>query len=58
MFILTADTCGYVYIINGINGEIILSKLVGLNFESSPVVVGNSIVIGSRGKSIFKMSIK
>jgi hypothetical protein len=24
MFILTADTCGYVYIINGINGEIIL----------------------------------
>jgi outer membrane protein assembly factor BamB len=58
MFIFTADTCGYVYIIDGISGEIILSKLVGQNFESSPVVIGNSIVIGSRGNSIFKMSLK
>ena len=58
MFIFTADTSGYVYIINGIDGEIIFSQLVGLNFESSPVVVGNSVVVGSRGNSIFKMSIK
>ena len=58
MFIFTADTSGYVYIIDGIDGEIIFSQLVGLNFESSPVVVGNSVVVGSRGNSIFKMSIK
>lgn len=58
MFIVTGDTQGHVYLINGIDGTIIDTKLVGANFESSPVVVGNQIVVGSRGNSIFKMSIK
>lgn len=58
MFILTGDTAGNLYIINGLSGEIITSSRIGSNFESSPVVVGNSAVIGSRGKYIFKISLQ
>lgn len=58
MFILTADCGGRLYLIDGITGEIIDRKPVGSNFESSPVVHGNSAVVGSRGDKIFKISIK
>lgn len=57
MFIFTADTFGYVYLINGSDGSIIYKEKVGYNFESSPVVIGNSVVIGSRGWHIYKMTI-
>ncbi len=58
MFILTGDTAGNLYLINGISGDIIHCCSVGSNFESSPVVSGNSAVVGSRGNKIFKVSIK
>ena len=58
MFIFTGDTKGNVYLINGVNGKVICSKNVGINFESSPIVIGNQVVIGSRGNSIYKMSIR
>lgn len=57
MFVVTGDCAGYIYLINGRDGKIITSKSVGHNFESSPVVVGNTIVVGSRGSKIFKMTI-
>lgn len=58
MFIFTGDTHGNVYLINGIDGKILCRRNIGINFESSPVVIGNVIVIGSRVKSIYKMSIR
>jgi len=58
MFLFTADTFGYVYLIDGADGRILHTARVGSNFESSPVAVGNSVVVGSRGQSIFKMSIQ
>ncbi|MBR2881510.1 MAG: dehydrogenase, partial [Prevotella sp.] len=58
MFIFTGDTFGNVYLINGIDGKIIYTCRVGENFESSPVVIDNHVVVGSRGRSIFKMTIK
>lgn len=58
MFVFAADCIGNVYLINGADGKILFTKHVGNNFESSPVVVGNSLVVGSRGNAIFKMSIK
>ena len=58
MFIFTGDTFGNVYLINGIDGKIIHTTHVGNNFESSPVAVGNSVVVGSRGNSIYKMTIQ
>lgn len=58
MFVVTGDCSGNIYIINGQDGTILTSSRIGSNFESSPVVVGNQLVIGSRGNSIFKLSIK
>lgn len=58
MYIFTGDCWGNAYIIDGINGNIICRKQIGSNFESSPIVIGNSIVIGSRGNQIFKLTIK
>ncbi|MCI5979241.1 MAG: PQQ-binding-like beta-propeller repeat protein [Bacteroidales bacterium] len=58
MFVVTADGAGNIYLIEGRSGKILVTKSVGNNFESSPVVIGNSLVVGSRGNSIFKLSIK
>ncbi len=58
MYVFAADCTGNVYLIEGITGKIIYTAHVGNNFESSPVVSGNSLVVGSRGNTIFRMSIK
>ena len=54
--VVTADCSGVIYVIDGKSGEILLKQQVGRNFESSPLVIGNSIVIGSRGNGIYKVS--
>lgn len=58
MYILTGDCAGTMYLIDAKKGELISKKKVGANFESSPVVAGNSAVVGSRGKKIYKVSLK
>ncbi|MBR5028482.1 MAG: dehydrogenase [Bacteroidales bacterium] len=58
MFVITFDTQGRVYLIDAFSGEILMCKKIGLNFEASPIVVGNSVVIGSRGRTIYKMTFK
>jgi outer membrane protein assembly factor BamB len=58
MFIFTGDTVGNVYLINGRDGKVLYTQHVGNNFESSPIVIGNQVVVGSRGHSIYKMSIQ
>ena len=58
MYIFTGDAIGNVYLIRGKTGEVIYKEKVANNFESSPVVVGNSAVVGSRGNGIYKFVIK
>lgn len=58
MFVFTADANGVVYLIRGRDGEILCKKSMGANFESSPCVVGNSLVVGCRGTKIYKFIIK
>lgn len=58
LFIFTGDTIGNAYLIEGKTGKIICKKLLGNNFESSPIVIGNEIVVGSRGREIYKFAIK
>lgn len=58
MFVVTFDCIGYAYLINGATGAVIATKQVGANFESSPVVKGNTLVVGSRGNAVMRMSIK
>ena len=58
MFVLTFDCVGHAYIIDGKTGEILITKLIGINFESSPIIIDNHVVIGSRGTNIYKLTIK
>jgi len=58
MFVFVADTGGNVYLIKGKTGEIVASTKIGRNFESSPVVVEDKVVIGSRGNKIYKISLE
>jgi hypothetical protein len=57
LFIFTGDVYGNAYIIDGSNGQIICKRKIGNNFEASPVVWGNNIIIGSRGREIYKLVI-
>lgn len=58
MFIFTGDASGRIYLVKAKTGEVIFKKHVANNFESSPVVVGNSVIVGSRGTSIYKFVVK
>lgn len=58
MYIVTGDASGYLYLIRGLTGEVIHKKLIGANFESSPIVVGNAVVVGCRGNKIYKFIVK
>lgn len=57
MFVVTGDCNGRLYLIDGATGHIIRRLQAGSNFESSPVVRGNSLVVGSRGDKIFKIKV-
>ncbi len=58
MIILTGDAIGNLYLIEGSTGRVISRRRVGYNFESSPLVLANTVIIGSRGNGIFKVAIE
>ena len=58
MYVFTADIGGYVYLIKAKTGEIVASEKVGINFEASPVIADDKIVIGSRGNKIYRISLE
>lgn len=58
LFVFTGDASGIIRIIRGKTGEVVCQKVVGSNFESSPVVVGNTAVVGCRGNKIYKFVIQ
>ena len=57
-YIFTGDASGNIYLIRGHDGKVLYTQRVGNNFESSPIAVGNTAVVGSRGNGIYKFSIK
>lgn len=58
LFVVLGDCAGNMYIFEGATGKRLFMKKIGDNFESSPAVAGNSLVVGSRGKVIFKMNVE
>lgn len=58
MFILLGDCGGKMYVIRAKTGEILVKKQIGFNFESSPLVIGNTAVVGSRTNGIHKVALK
>ena len=57
MYIFTGDVTGNAYLIEGKSGRIIFKQHMVNNFESSPVVIDNCFVVGSRGREICKFRI-
>lgn len=57
MFIFTADVIGNTYLIDPAEGKIITVKKVGRNFEASPIIIEDKVIIGSRGREIYKLNI-
>lgn len=57
MYVVTGDCAGNLYMIDPKDGKILFSEHIGNNFESSPVVIGNSFVVGSRTNNIFKITV-
>ena len=57
-FIFTGDSGGTVYLIRAKNGELLYKHHVASNFESSPIAIGNTTVVGSRQNGIYKFVIK
>lgn len=58
MFIFLGDCAGNVYLIQGKTGEIVACEPIGSNFESSPIVVDDKVILGSRGNKIFKIALQ
>lgn len=58
MFIFTGDSHGDAYIFNGRTGDMLFHSNLAANFESSPVVSGNEMVVGSRGTKIYKFHLE
>lgn len=56
MVIILGDGAGNIYVIDAKKGEIVTSKNVGHNFESSPILIGNCIFVGSRTNGLFRIS--
>jgi len=57
-FVFAGDASGRAYLIEGKTGRVIYEEKMCNNFESSPVVAGNQLVVGSRGTSIIKYEIR
>lgn len=58
LYIFAGDASGIIRIIRGRTGEVVCKKVVGYNFESSPIAIGNTAVVGCRGNKIYKFVIK
>ena len=57
MYVVTGDVIGNLYLIEAKTGKFIQTLQCANNFESSPVVIDNCIVVGSRGREIHKFEI-
>lgn len=58
MFLFTGDSHGTVYLVKARTGEILFKKHFAQNFESSPAVIGNTAIVGSRQNGIYKFVIR
>ena len=58
MYLFVADCGGNVYLLDALSGERLCKKKVGGNFEASPVVIEDCLVLGSRGNTIYKFKLQ
>ena len=58
LFVLACDALGNVRLVHGQTGKVVCQTCMGSNFESSPIAVGNTAVVGCRGGKIYKFVIQ
>ncbi|MBP3227987.1 MAG: PQQ-like beta-propeller repeat protein [Bacteroidaceae bacterium] len=58
LFIVTGDSAGRLYLFRAATGELLFKEVLGNNFESTPVPIGNALVVGSRGQEIHKFHLE
>ena len=57
MYLFFTDVSGNQYILDGLTGKLIFKTEADIIHESSPVIVGDRIVVGTRGKTILSYKI-
>ena len=58
LFVMACDAAGNIRLVQGKTGRVLCQTCMGSNFESSPIAVGNTAVVGCRGGKIYKFAIK
>ena len=56
-YIVSCDSLGKVYLLDGKSGTLLSKFDAERNIEASPVVYGNTIVVGTRGMKVFGIKI-
>ena len=56
-YLVLGDASGYIYLIDGLTGEILYTESLGSNIEASPVVFNNQLVVGTRGCQVWGIEI-
>ena len=57
-YIVSGDSDGRLYLIEGRTGKVLHTVELGANIEATPAVFENMIVVGTRGQRIFGIAIK
>lgn len=58
MYICLGDVQGNISLIDGANGQVLFRQRISVNFEASPVPLGSSLIIASRGRNIYRCSLR
>lgn len=56
-YLVLGDASGYIYLIDGLTGEVLYTEGLGSNIEASPVVFNNMLVVGTRGCQVWGVEI-
>ena len=58
LYIVIGNSSGHLYFIRGKDGEILFDQVMSSNFESSPIVKDNIMVVGSRDGGIYRFHVE
>lgn len=57
-YVIVCDSTGNMYMVDGLTGELYDTTNLGANIEASPAAFENTIVVGTRGKKIYGITVK
>ena len=57
-YIILCDASGYMHLIDSATGETLDKIGLGSNVEASPVVYGNTVIVGTRGQLVYAITIE